>query len=68
MDMKQLISEIWEETQHHYLEFVAEDDHKCCPVCKEFDGMIYRDDDPALPRLPLHPNCRCSLQITTRRE
>lgn len=67
MDMKQLITRIWEESQHVFLEFIAEDDQKCCPVCKEFDGMIFRDDDPEIPKLPLHPNCRCVLQITNRR-
>lgn len=68
MDMKELIRKIWEDAQHDFLEFTAEADHKCCPVCKEFDGMIFRDDDPNLPQLPLHPNCRCTLLLTNRRK
>lgn len=67
MDIKSLITQIWEDSQHNFFEFTAENDHKSCPVCKEFDGMIFRDDDPNLPELPLHPNCRCTLQLTDRR-
>lgn len=63
MEMKQLMSEIWEQTQHEYLEFVAENDQKCCQLCRGFDGKIFRDDDPERPEIPLHPNCRCRYRI-----
>ena len=59
MEMKKLMQKIWDEQSHQYWKFIAENDHKSCPVCKEFDGTTFRDDDPDLPKLPLHPNCRC---------
>lgn len=61
MDMKSVMEEIWNRCQHSYWKFKAENDEKCCPVCKEFDGAVFRDDDPDFPELPLHPNCRCVL-------
>ena len=61
MDMKQMMQNIWDHAQHTYWEFIAESDEKSCPICKELDGTIFRDDDSEIPVLPLHPNCRCTL-------
>lgn len=61
MSMKTIMEEIWNRTRHKYWKFIAEDDQRCCPVCKELDGSVFRDDDPNFPKLPLHPNCRCVL-------
>lgn len=37
-------------------------DEKTCPICGQYDGKIYRLDDPDAPRPTFHPNCRCSIK------
>ena len=49
-------SEIWKE-------WVAEKDFKTCAVCKILDGKIYGINEPVFPEPPLHPNCRCRIEI-----
>ena len=34
-------------------------DEKTCPICGQYDGKVYRLDDPDAPRPTFHPNCRC---------
>ena len=60
MDLKKLISKISEVSLVEYWRFVAEKDGDCCEKCKRFDGKVFRDEDPAKPELPIHPNCRCT--------
>ncbi len=36
-------------------------DDKVCGDCMQYGGMIFDADDPALPAVPRHPNCRCVL-------
>lgn len=36
-------------------------DNNVCPECKELNGKIFTADDPDLPVLPQHVNCRCML-------
>lgn len=44
-------------------EYIAELDHRTCPICEAMDGHIFEIDKSAiggnLP--PLHPFCRCSV-------
>ena len=43
--------------------FVTEGDGEVCELCRSFDGKVYRSgaSSDELPKLPLHPNCRCRL-------
>lgn len=51
-----------------YWYFAAEKDGKCCERCRRLDGKVFRNGDPAMPGLPLHPNCHCSLRKATHAE
>lgn len=50
-----------EKSQPEYFRFVAEDDEKCCDACKNHNNEIFQENDPDMPQLPIHPNCRCKL-------
>ena len=68
MDLEGLISKISEAAQPEYWRFVAEKDGDCCEKCKRFDGKVFSNEDPAKPKLPIHPNCRCSWRKATIKE
>ena len=51
-----------------YLYFIAEKDGNCCEQCRRFDGKVFCEDDKMKPKLPLHPNCRCSWRPATIQE
>lgn len=36
-------------------------DSLVCDDCNDYEGKIFRNDDPDLPNLPQHFNCRCRL-------
>lgn len=36
-------------------------DSLVCDDCNDYEGKIFGNDDPDLPNLPLHINCRCRL-------
>ena len=68
MDLEGLISKISEAAQPEYWRFVTENDGDCCEKCRRFDGKVFSDEDPAKPKLPIHPNCRCSWRKATIKE
>jgi SPP1 gp7 family putative phage head morphogenesis protein len=41
------------------LRWVATFDERTCPLCGALHGSEYKADDPALPPMPAHFNCRC---------
>ncbi len=43
----------------------TERDQRVCPICLPFEGKSFRPDDPTLPRIPQHINCRCNYDIIT---
>lgn len=47
-------------------EWIAEPD--ACGECAEYDGNIYKLNDPSAPRVPAHPFCRCSIAGYVDRE
>ena len=49
------------EKNKSYLIYCAVLDDKVCEHCASLDGEVYAHDDPELPFVPQHPNCRCSL-------
>jgi SPP1 gp7 family putative phage head morphogenesis protein len=55
----------WRESgQVDSVEVVLSADHDLDDECDEAaDGSPYEIDDPDLPDLPIHPNCRCSYRI-----
>lgn len=45
--------------------FTATPGERTCPICSGFDGKVYKRGETK-PRLPLHPNCRCTLRPLMR--
>lgn len=48
--------------------YTAVMDNHVCSVCAEFNGEVYQIDDPDIPTLPRHINCRCMLIPADDRE
>ena len=61
MSNDKIMTMLQEKSQPEYYRFVAEDDEKCCDDCKEHNDKIFQENDPDIPKLPIHPNCRCKL-------
>ena len=61
MSNDKIMAMLNEKSQPEYYRFVAEDDEKCCDDCKEHNDKIFQENDPDIPKLPIHPNCRCKL-------
>ena len=38
-------------------------DAKSCEACREQDGKIYGIKELPVPEPPLHPNCRCTIEV-----
>lgn len=43
--------------------WMTEQDPRVCPVCEVMQGKIYGLDETVNPAPPLHPNCRCEIEI-----
>ncbi len=43
-----------------FVVFISENKDNSCSKCKMYNGRIYEENDSRKPRLPIHPNCRCS--------
>ena len=43
--------------------WVARIDEKTCKECRDSHGKIYATDEYVNPRPPLHPNCRCGIEL-----
>ena len=43
-----------------FVVFISENKENSCSKCKMYNGRIYEENDSRKPRLPIHPNCRCS--------
>ena len=43
-----------------FVVFISENKENSCLKCKMYNGRIYEENDSRKPRLPIHPNCRCS--------
>ena len=59
MDIVRLIDLIDDSSKKGMVRFVSESGPHTCAECSDNDGKIFHIDDPDLPKLPLHPNCRC---------
>ena len=42
-----------------YLRFISEKSKTTCEECKKYDKMVFAEDDPSKPKIPIHPNCKC---------
>lgn len=47
------------EIQTQQVIFTLEDDHEIEDECDDYAENVYYIDDPDLPDLPIHPNCKC---------
>jgi len=43
--------------------FRTQMDARVCPICKPFENRVYEPEDPAIPIIPLHINCRCTMDV-----
>ena len=59
MDIVQLTDLIDDSSKKGMVKFVSESGTHTCAECSDNDGKLFHIDDPDLPQLPLHPNCRC---------
>ena len=42
-----------------YLRFISDKSKTTCEECKKYDKMVFAEDDPSKPAIPIHPNCKC---------
>lgn len=42
--------------------FRTQMDHRVCPLCKPYENQIFSPDE-AIPKIPVHPNCRCTYDV-----
>ncbi len=43
--------------------FRTQMDHRVCPICKQYENRVYEPEDPAIPDIPVHINCRCTMDV-----
>ncbi len=43
--------------------FRTQMDFRVCPICKPFENRVFEPEDPAIPIIPLHINCRCTMDV-----
>ncbi len=58
-DINRALAEITECKMKKYLRFISEKSQNTCEECKKYDKMIFAEDDPSKPQIPIHPNCKC---------
>ena len=51
------------EYSENWKNWVTELDEKTCKDCRSLHGKIYLTDEAVKPRPPLHPNCRCKIEL-----
>lgn len=68
MELDQIMQLLKAKTEVKQLRFVSERGPNCCSACLALDGKVFQADDPDLPELPIHPNCRCKLVEQDSRE
>ena len=56
------LTEIGKKNNAKYFMWMGYPDANICGYCSRFVGNVYRTGQ-FLPRLPAHPNCRCSWEI-----
>ena len=42
-----------------YVRFISEKSQNTCEECKKYDKMVFDENDPSKPKIPIHPNCKC---------
>lgn len=43
--------------------FRTQMDFRVCPLCKEHENEEFLPDDPNIPHIPVHHNCRCTMDV-----
>jgi hypothetical protein len=43
--------------------FRTQMDHRVCPRCKFWENRAFEPQDPDIPKIPIHPNCRCTIDV-----
>ena len=58
-DINRALAEITEYKMKKYLRFISEQSQNTCEECKKYDKMVFDENDPSKPEIPIHPNCKC---------
>ena len=58
-DINRALAEKTEYKMKKYLRFISEKSQNTCEECKKYDKMVFTEDDPSKPAIPIHPNCKC---------
>ena len=59
MDIFSIMSYLDAAFRENFVIFTSEHGSISCAECLQYNGKIFDIEDPALPQLPIHPNCRC---------
>lgn len=43
--------------------FRTQMDHRVCPECKQYENQEFKPEDTDIPKIPVHPNCRCTMDV-----
>ena len=66
-DLTQAYEEAYSDQKVVGIKHISCNKKTSCEICKTFDGKIYKwpEDKLLIPRLPLHPNCKCKQEEIT---
>ena len=59
MNIEKLIKNINKITSPKLLRFVSEKGKNSCDDCQKYHNQIFEENDQNMPKIPVHPNCRC---------
>ena len=62
-DINRALAQIIEYKMKKYLRFISEQSQNTCEECKKYDKMVFDENDPSKPAIPIHPNCKCRYKI-----
>ena len=62
MELDNIVGCLKQITAPHLLRFVSEKGENSCEQCKKYHNLIFEENDKNIPKIPIHPNCRCKFE------
>ena len=62
MELDNIVGCLKQITAPHLLRFVSEKGENSCEKCKKYHNLIFEENDKNIPKIPIHPNCRCKFE------